>query len=192
MDYTALWLFTQVRAALNVGKSMNVPQEEIWKACYHAQLRARDTIDNPTNTMSVPEGTRQLVGELHQALFPAGDKISFSQRVMMLELFIEEEISKCVGAKYLWPHTCTAEHLQCLGFRETELPGFYQIPYYLIDNLSRDAMLFDSRGQLTTTIEATEPESGFSPDPEGMLPLGMWALGQMPEQHKSNFFMEDY
>lgn len=192
MDWTALWLFTQVRAALNVGKSMGAPDEEIWKAAYIAQMRARETIDNPNNTMPVPEGTRQLVGELHQALFPVGDKMVFSQRVMMLELFLQEEISKCLGAKYIWPHMYTAEHLQGLGFQETELPGFYKIPYYLIDNMSRDVMLFDAGGQVTTTIEAAEPENGYSPDQEGMLPLGMWALGTMPEQHKSTFFLEDY
>lgn len=191
MDYTALYLLTNVRAALNFGKTAGAPSEEIWKAIYHSQMRARNTIDNPDNTMSVPEGTRQLVSELHQALFPVGDKITFDQRVMMLELFIREEICKCLGCQYVWPHVLNEDFMRGLGFLETDLPGFYRIPYYLINNMSRDVMLFDAGGQVTTTIEAAEPQNGFIPDPEGMLPLGMWALGQMPEQHKPTFFLED-
>ncbi|QQO90449.1 hypothetical protein pEaSNUABM5_00307 [Erwinia phage pEa_SNUABM_5] len=191
MDWMALYLFTNVRAALNVGKKAGAPPEEIWKACYSSQMRARDSIDNPNNTQPVSEGTRALVSGLHQALFPMGDSMTFSQRLMMLELFIEEEISKCLGGKYLWPHMYTAEHLQALGFQETELPGFYRVPYYLIDNLSRNVMLFDAGGQVTTTIEAAEPKSGYVPDDSGMLPFGMWALGQMPDQHKENFFLEN-
>jgi len=191
MDHMALFIFNNVRAAINFGKSAGAPSEEIWKACYSVQLRARDAIDNPDNNLQVPEGTRQLVGELHQALFPAGDKITFGQRVMMLELFIQEEISKCLGARYIWPHVLNEEFMLGLGFVETDLPGFYRIPYYLIDSMSRDVMLFDAGGQVTTTIKAAEPVEGFIPDTEGMLPLGMWALGTMPEQHKSTFFLED-
>ena len=190
MDITALYLLTQVSAAINIGKKMQMPAHEVWRSCYIAQMKARESVDHPDNTLPVPEGTRIFVGALHETLFPQGDKITWEQRVMLIELFITEEIDKCVGGKYLWPHTYSAEQLKVFGFQATQVPGFYQIPYYLITHLSRDTLLFFTDGQWTTTIEKSEPLEGFSPDQSGMLPLGMYALGEMPEQHRHNFFME--
>ncbi|AQT28761.1 hypothetical protein YOLOSWAG_291 [Erwinia phage vB_EamM_Yoloswag] len=190
MDHTALYVLTHVRAIVQLRKLNMMPAEEVWRQVYMTQMKARDVIDNPLNTLAVPAGTRALVSELHQALFPVGDKLTWEQRVMMIEVYIREEIERCVGAKFIWPHMYDEEALKLLGFNETNIEGFYQVPYYMIDHLSRDSLLFFMDGNFTTTIERSEPLQGYGPDQSGMLPLGMYALGAMPDAHKHHFFLE--
>lgn len=190
MDVTALYMLTHVRAIIHLYNIKQLPADVCWKEIYVTQMKAREVIDNPDNTLEAPEGTKWLCSALHKELFPQGDKATFDQRIMMIEVFIKEEIERCVGAKFIWPHMYAADALKMLGFHETNIEGFYQIPYYLIDHLSRDTLLFFLDGRYTTTIERSEPIHGFGPDQSGMMPLGMYALGSMPDSHKHHFFAE--
>lgn len=190
MDVVALYLITQTRALCHLYETGKMPAVECWRQVFIVQMKVRESIDNPDNTLEVPEQTRELCSQLHKELLPYGDNATFEQRMMMLSAFIREEILRCVGAKFIWPHTYDADALKMLGFHETNVQGFYQVPYYLIDHLSRDSLLFFMDGQWTTTIERSEPLDGFGPDQNGMMPLGMYALGEMPERFRHNFFME--
>lgn len=190
MDYTALYMLTHVRAIVHLYESGLMTPDDCFRQIHIVQMKVRDTIDNPDNTLDVPQGTRELCSALHKELFPYGENPTCAQRMMLISIFIKDEIERCVGSKFIWPHTYTAEQLQMLGFMPTKREGFYQIPYYVIDHLSRDTLLFFMDGNYTTTIERSEPPTGYGPDQSGMIPLGMWAVGHMPQDHKHHFFLE--
>lgn len=186
MDWTVLYLFTQVKSAVYVAKIMGAPPEEVWKACYSGILRAQSSVDNPNNTLAVPQATRDLIKELMFCLFPDGDTCTWQQKVMMLEATVNREIELCIGGKCIFPQNLTEEMMIVLGFYSKNRNGLYQVPFYLIDFVPRDVLVFTSDGSATTTLEEQLPNLE-SPDPNGMSNISVYAPSKLPKSFSHLF-----